>query len=262
MKREARLLPLFACLGLLLGQSVTAAESDVVAIVNGKKITEGEYSRYTGHGRGGQDAGHEQALQELINIELISADAVSKKYDKDPEFIAAMDEMRRTQLAAFAARKAISADSAKVDAEIKAEYEHLVGEMPKVEYRARHILSESEAGAKEIVAALEKGAKFEELAREKSIDDFGKEGGELGWFTLDQMENSFADALKGLKNGEYTKTPVKTGYGWHVIQLEESRDLAPPPLAQVEGQIRAAVMNKRFASYVEALRAKAKIEIK
>lgn len=264
MKRDSRLLPLLTAVGLLFGQAVSAADGDVLAVVNGKKITEAEYQRYNKQGDDGHGHGpnREQMLQEMINIELINADALTKNYDKDAEFAAAMEEMRRTQLAAYTVRKTLAAATAGAEAEIKAEYERLIAGMPRHEYKARHIMLDSEGGAKEIVAALDRGGKFEELAREKSIDDYAEQGGDLGWFTLDQMEDSFADALKGLKSGEYTKAPVKTSYGWHVIQLEERRDLAPPALEQLEGQIRNSLLNKRFVAYIEALRAKAKIEIK
>lgn len=262
MKRERRLLPLFAALGLLFGQASFAAGGDVLAVVNGKKITQGDYDRYAksvddGHGHG---ANSSEALQELINIELISADGAAKKYDKDAEFVAAMGDIKRSQLAAFTARKAVAAAPLSED-EIKAEYTRLIGELPKHEYRARHIMAGSEEEAKVIAAELAKGGDFETLARQKSIDGYAEQGGDLGWFTLDQMEEPFANALKGLKAGESTPAPVQTSYGWHLIRLEEVRDMQPP-LEQVEGQIRGALLNKRFQGYIESLRAKAKIDIK
>lgn len=147
-------------------------------------------------------------------------------------------------------------------AEIKAEYERITGEMPKYEYQAHHVMVDSEEAAQGVIAALAGGAKIEEVARDKSLDESGQQSGDLGWFSADQMEPAFAAAVKGLKKGEYTKTPVQSSYGWHVIQLDASRDLEPPPLAQVEEQIRNSLLNQRFQRYIDALRATAKIEIK
>lgn len=261
MKRDVRLLPLFASLGLLFSQALLAADSDVLAVVNGKKITAADYSRYAGQGANHQIK-PEAALQELINIELISTDAIQKKYDREPEFLAVLDEIKKSQLAAYAVRKSVISAGAPTAAEIKSEYERLIGEMPKYEYQAHHVMVDSEAAAREIITELAGGAKIEALARDKSMDEFAEKGGDLGWFTLEQMEPAFAEAVKGLKKGEYTNAPVQTSYGWHVIQLDDSRDVAPLPLAQVEEQIRNSLLSQRFQGYVESLRAKAKIEIK
>jgi peptidyl-prolyl cis-trans isomerase C len=261
MKRDARLLPLLASLGLLFSQVLLAADSDVLAVVNGKKITAGEINRYAAQG-GDHNIKPEMALQELINIELISADAIKKKYDKEPEFIAALEAIKKSQLASYAVRKAVASAGAPTAAEIKAEYERITGEMPKYEYQAHHVMVDSEEAAQGVIAALAGGAKIEEVARDKSLDESGQQGGDLGWFSADQMEPAFAAAVKGLKKGEYTKAPVQSSYGWHVIQLDDSRDLEPPPLAQVEEQIRNSLLSQRFQRYIDALRATAKIEIK
>lgn len=107
MKRDARLLPLLASLGLLFSQVLLAADSDVLAVVNGKKITAGEINRYAAQG-GDHNIKPEMVLQELINIELISADAIKKNYDKEPEFIAALEAIKKSQLASYAVRKAVA----------------------------------------------------------------------------------------------------------------------------------------------------------
>jgi peptidyl-prolyl cis-trans isomerase C len=265
MKRNTQLLPLFASIGLLLSQNLFAADSDVLAIVNGKKVTAGEYNRYVEQvaGPGSRhEPDREKVLQQLIDIELINRDALKKKYDKDPEFIAAMNEIKRSQLASYAVRKAVTAAEASSAAEIKSEYDRIIGEMPKYEYNAHHVLVNSEDEAKAIITALEGGAKIDALAKEKSIDPYASEGGALEWFTADQMEPAFAEAITTLKKGEYTKAPVQTSYGWHVIQLDDTRDLQPPALEQVEDQIRASLLGQRIQRYIESLRAKAKIEIK
>jgi peptidyl-prolyl cis-trans isomerase C len=264
MKQNA-LLPLLAGVGLLLSQNLFAADSDVLAVVNGKKITAVEYNQFAGQAAApgsGPKLDREKVLQQLIDIELLTGDALKKKYDKDPEFVAAMKEMKKSQLASFAVRKAVTAAGTPTADDIKAEYERIIGEMPKFEYNAHHVLVTSEEEAKAVISALDKGTKIDELAKEKSIDPSAQSGGALEWFTVDQMEPVLAKAVEGLKKGEYTKAPVKTNFGWHVIQLDDTRDLQPFALEQVEGQIRTALLSQQIQGYIEGLRAKAKIEIK
>lgn len=265
MKKTALLIPLLISASLLINQGAMAADTDVLAIVNGKKITEADYNRYIKQ-RSGADPRHipgrEMVLQELISLELINTDAIKKKLDKEPEFVQTLNDLKKNQLAAYTINKVVTAAGAPKESEIKAEYERLIGEMSKYEYKARHVLVSSEEDAKDLVAQLDKGAKIEELAKEKSIDPYAQEGGDLGWFSPDQMETEFGNSVKALKKGEYTKTPVKTAYGWHVVLLEDIRDLQPPALSEVEEQIHTSLLGQRYQDYIKALRAKAKVEIK
>ena len=114
--------------------------------------------------------------------------------------------------------------------------------MPKEEFKASHILVKDEQQAKGVIAQLGKGAKFEELAKKLSTDEGSKkQGGDLSWFTPDKMVKPFSDAVAGLKKGEYTKTPVQTQFGWHVIRLDDTRPLAPPVYDAVKDRLSAFV---------------------
>jgi len=134
--------------------------------------------------------------------------------------------------------------------------------MPKTQYHARHILVANQAQAQKDIDQLKKGAKFEDLAKKDSTDASKNQGGDLGWFSPSNMVKPFADAVTSLKKGEYTQTPVQTQYGWHVIQLEDTRDAAPPPFDQVKQQLTDAVMRKKLQAYVETLKKQATIEKK
>src|SRR5262249_42171999 len=112
------------------------------------------------------------------------------------------------------------------------------------------------------VKDLEKGAKFEDVAKRESMDPSKDQGGDVGWFTPDRMVKPFADAVVALKPGEYTHTPVQTQYGWHIIKLEETRDVAPPPFEQVKQRLEQVVQAKKFKNYVDDLMKTAKVEKK
>ncbi|MGB3272162.1 MAG: peptidylprolyl isomerase [Xanthobacteraceae bacterium] len=127
------------------------------------------------------------------------------------------------------------------------------------EVHARHILVESEDEAKAIVAELKKGADFAELAKKKSKDPGASDGGDLGFFTKDQMVPEFSAAAFALEPGKLSD-PVKSQFGWHVIKVEEKRNRQPPAFEQVKGQLESYAVRKAQAEYVAKLREAAKIE--
>ncbi len=132
---------------------------------------------------------------------------------------------------------------------------------PQEEVNARHILVESEEQANEIIAQIEQGADFAELASEHSIGPSGQQGGELGWFSREQMVEPFADAAFALEPGTYTTAPVQTQFGWHVIKVEDRRTAEPPSLEEVREEIEAGLARQYVADIVEDLRADAEITI-
>ncbi|HXZ01979.1 MAG TPA: peptidylprolyl isomerase [Stellaceae bacterium] len=146
---------------------------------------------------------------------------------------------------------------------LKAEYDKYVKEAPpREEVNARHILLASEADAKAVIDQLKKGADFSALAKEKSTDPAGKtSGGDLGWFTKDQMVPEFADAAFKLKKGEFTETPIKTQFGWHVIKLEDRRTAGPLSFEQMKPQLTEMFARETIGEKMKELRAAAKIEV-
>ena len=129
------------------------------------------------------------------------------------------------------------------------------------EFKARHILVADEDKAKKMIAELDKGADFGELAKKNSTDASAANGGELGWFSAQQMVKPFADAVAKLDKGKYTAEPIQTQFGWHVIMLDDKRDITPPPLDQVKKQLQMVLQNQRIQSYVQGLRDQAKVDI-
>ncbi len=113
-----------------------------------------------------------------------------------------------------------------------------------------------------MIAELDKGADFATLTKKKSSGPSAENGGDLGWFSTDQMVKPFSDAASKLEKGSYSKTPVKTQFGWHVILLEDARLVNPPPFDEVKAQIRVGLQNKLIEAYISDLRKTAKIEQK
>ena len=148
------------------------------------------------------------------------------------------------------------------DAERKV-YEEAVKQVKnEEEVHARHILVATEPFAQQVVARLEKGDKFDDIAKKESMDSSKDNGGDLGWFTPDRMVPQFAAAVVELKPGDYTHKPVQTQYGWHVIQLVETRPLSPPPFDQVKQRLDQMVEAKKFKAFTDDLVSKAKIDRK
>jgi len=244
-----------------------AADEDekVIAVVNGTNITEWTLKRYASQ-RGlppeipkGQQ--RTAIIGELINRELIYQDAISIGVDKTPAIINEIAYQRANVIASSMLSR--SSDRFAVnDEDLKKEYESRKGELGGKELKARHILLKKEDEAKAVITELDKGADFATLASEKSTGPSAKSGGDLGWFSTDQMVKPFSDAANKLEKGSYSKTPVKTQFGWHVILLEDSRLVNPPKFDEVKAQIRVGLQNKLMETYINGLRDKAKIEQK
>ena len=202
-----------------------------------------------------------QALDNLIRAQLVAQEASREGIDKNAD-TAALLELSRLNVLQQAVSDRYLKDKKPTEAELRAEYETQLAALPKLEYHARHILLATEPFAQKIVDRLAKGEKFEDLAKRESMDSSKDNGGDLGWFTPERMVKPFADAVVALKPGEFTHKPVQTQYGWHVIQLVETRDLAAPSFDQVRQRLEQLVQNKKFKAYTDELMRTAKVDKK
>lgn len=240
------------------------AKSDAVAVVNGQYIAKSTLDQLEkeiaerGHG---QTFPKEKLIEELIQRELLVQDAVQKQLDKSPEVQAQLDSAKKTLLTQADVQNFIKANPV-TDAEVKAEYDSKVAGENGTEYKARHILVKTEAEAKKLIAELDKGGDFAKLANKNSLDaKESQNGGDLGWFVAGQMVAPFSEAVVKLEKGKYTKTPVQTQFGYHVILREDSRAQTPPPLESVKEQLMPYLQRKKVQNMVETLRKQAKVEI-
>jgi peptidyl-prolyl cis-trans isomerase C len=253
------------------GQQATPAASDAastsppVAVVNGTPISHADYDVYVKsllQGKPQTELNAQQkaqVLDELITMQLVSAQGVKDGLEKDPDVAARLEVLRMRVLADAESQKYLKGKEPS-DAELHAEYDTAIAAMDKTEYHARHILVDSKEKAEALIKKIKGGAKFEDVAKAESSDNSKTSGGDLGWFTLARMVKPFGDAVKGLKKGEMTQEPVQTQFGWHIIKLEDTREVAPPPFEQVKAQVTNGVIQKKLQAYVEELKKTAKIE--
>lgn len=251
-----------ASASLSLPQVKPSAENSV-ASVNGKAITRKEleiFKAEVGPRSGGDDVEESKLIDQLIKRELLRQVAVKGRFTDNPDYAARVENAERVVLSQVAAEKYID-ELGLTDEEVKKEYETRVASEQRDEYRARHILVEKEAEAKDIIKRLAKGEKFDGLAKKLSRDPGSKsEGGELGWFSAQQMVAPFSEAVAKLKDGETTQEPVQTQFGWHVIQREESRKQQPPSFELVKDQLRNYVQTQKLHAHIEQLLSQAKVE--
>jgi peptidyl-prolyl cis-trans isomerase C len=201
-------------------------------------------------------------IDKLAMQTLIAEEAVKKGLDKSAEVLDQIDLTRQSILANAYVQDLLKNSAASEEA-LKAEYEKIKATISGTEYKARHILVEKEGEAKEIIAKLKKDpASFAKLAMDKSKDTGSKaSGGELGWFDLSRMVPEFGAAVSKLDKGAITQEPVKTQYGYHVIQVEDSKPIEAPPFEEVKPQLAQHLQQQSVKKQMDDLKAKAKIEI-
>ncbi|MBV8804887.1 MAG: peptidylprolyl isomerase [Sinobacteraceae bacterium] len=268
-----RFLLLAGLLGLVACQpktqdtlTVPADKSPSLATVNGTNISQDFFDQYIKAitGKSSSDLTPEQrsqALDNLVRAEVVGQEAAKQGIDKVPETAALLELTRLNVLQQAMAEKYLK-DRKPTEQETRAEYETQVGSLAKLEYHAKHILVATEPFAQKVIERLKKGEKFEDIAKHESMDSSKDNGGDLGWFTPDKMVKPFADAVLALKPGQYTDKPVQTQYGWHVIELVETRDLQPPPYDNVKQRLEQVVQAKKVKAYTDDLIKNAKIEKK
>jgi peptidyl-prolyl cis-trans isomerase C len=237
------------------------AATPPVAIVDGTPISREAFDDYLKgllRGKPATDVTPDeksQVLDQMINMQLIAAQAEKDGLEKDPDVATRITLLRTQILADAAAQKYVKANEPS-DQELHAAYDAATD---KTEYHASHILVPTKEKAEQLIKKIKGGAKFEDVAKAESTDNSKANGGDLGWFTLARMVKPFGDAVKTLKKGEFTQEPVQTQYGWHIIKLEDTRDA---PFDQMKTQLTNTIMQKKFADYIESLKKTAKIEKK
>lgn len=200
------------------------------------------------------------ALSAIIDVKLLSKTAEKEGLQDDATFKQRVAYLTERELHNAYFKKHV-VDIVTPD-EVKARYDKEVAALPKQEeVHARHILVKTEDEAKDIIKQLDAGKDFAELAKEKSTDPNKSEGGDLGYFSRGRMVKEFEDAAFALEKGTYSKTPVKTDFGFHVIKVEDKRDAPPPPFEQVQDQVRQLVMRDKYLELLNKAKASAKIEI-
>jgi peptidyl-prolyl cis-trans isomerase C len=244
--------------------SKTAPKPAPIARVNGVPIPKARQDLMVlqQQARGTADGEQTRALvrEELINREIIAQEAAKAGITKNPDLQTQLDLVRQEIIVGAYVRDYLRKHPI-TDAEVEKEYDRAKGQMPQSEYKARHILVESEAQAKDLIAQLKKGAKFDDLAAKNSKDTGTKDrGGDLDWNVPGVFDRQFSDAMVKLEKGKYTETPVQTRFGYHIIQLDDVRAVKIPALADIKPRIQQQLVQQKIETLVKDLRAKAKVE--
>ena len=260
-----------AASALLLGLSVSAVvsaqenkQNPVVAVVDGSEIRLSEVTE----ARTRLPAQYQEIpvqvvfpmlINSLVDTRLMAAQARKIGLNEKAEFKARLSGIEEQLLERMLLAQYIEEEV--TDAKLKARYDSLIRESePREEVRARHILLKTEEEAKKAIKDIKGGADFAKLAAERSTGPSATKGGDLDFFTEEQMVPAFSKAAFALKKGEVGETPVKTQFGWHVIKVEDRRKTEPPSFESAKEEVRAAMSRELGAAYIAELRKKADVK--
>ena len=252
-----------------IGFMSTAVIAQNAAIVNGKPIPKAQLDRLIKNS--GQSATdpkiREQGRELLITRELIVQEADKRGVTQKEDIKDQLEQARMAVLITGLFEDYINNRGGITDDDYKMAYDSIKGQFGGKEYKVRHILVEKEADAKALIAKIKAGAKFEELAKTNSKDPgSAPNGGDLEWVSDKALVPEFTKAMVTLKKGQMTDKPIKTQFGWHIIQLDDVRDVKIPSITEIKEQLKAMLMQdqawqrEKFALMMKAIREKARIE--
>jgi peptidyl-prolyl cis-trans isomerase C len=261
--RRGAALALIAALALFAAPASRAQQDPVVARVDGTEIHESDLAIAEEDLAGNMQQMPPEAKRDYLitfaaDMMLVAKAAEAKNIADNPDFkrrlAYARTKLLMEQLLQTEAKAAITPEA------MRKVYDEAIGQVKKEpEVRARHILVETEDEAKAVLAELKKGTDFAELAKSKSKDPGSADGGDLGYFTKEQMVPEFAEAAFKLEKGAISD-PVKSQFGWHIIKVEDKRDRQPPEFDKVKDQIEQYLVRRSQAEMITKLRAAAKID--
>ena len=249
------------------GSATTKAmDENTMAIVNGEAITRNQFGAYF-QTRMKSQPGMQvtpqvqgAAFGDMLKLYVLAQAAEKDGLDKLPEVQDALLVKRKEVLAQAAMLNFLEKHPVDPEA-VEKLYKERVGSEKKQEYKARHILVANEDDAKQAVVELDGGADFAELAKTRSTGPSGPNGGDLGWFQRTQMVEPFANAVAAMDKGSYSKEPVQTQFGWHVILLEDTREVDPPSLDQMRPQIEGELKQQALRDYIIGVQNAAEVEV-
>lgn len=235
-----------------------------IAVVNGKAIpssrAEAVVKQVVAQGQQPDSPQlREMIKKDLIAREVLMQEAVKKGFDKDATVKQQLENARQAIVINALVRDYLTKNPVK-DADIQAEYDRFKAQAGDKEYHVRHILTSTEAEAKDVIAKLKAGAKFEDLAKTSKDQGTAANGGDLDWATPSSFPKEFSAAFTALQKGQVTETPVQTPNGFHVIKLDDVRTAKLPSLEEVKPQIAEGLQQKKLQAYQEEMVKKAKIQ--
>jgi len=248
----------------LLAAAALPVFAQNIAVVNGKAIPSSRADALVKQVVAQGQQPDSPQLRELVKKDLIAREvmmqeAVKQGYEKDANVKQQLEAARQTIIVNALVRDYITKNPVK-DADIQAEYDRFKAQAGDKEYHVRHILTETEADARAVIAKLKAGAKFEELAKQSKDQGTAANGGDLDWATPSSFPPVFSAAFVNLQKGQVTENPVQTPNGFHVVKLDDVRPAKLPTLEEVKPQIAEALTQKKLQAYQEELVKKAKVQ--
>ena len=247
---------------VLLATAIPAIAQNL-AMVNGKAIPSSKVElivkQATAQGQQDTPQLRAQIKDRLIGMAVLVQEAEKTGIAANPD-VKAQLEVTKEQILIQGLMRAYIAKNPIADAEVTAEYDKAKAQAGDKEYHAFHILVEKEDDAKAIISKLKAGAKFDELAKQSKDTGSAAKGGDLDWASPATFVKPFSDALVALQKGQFTETPVKTEFGFHVIKLDDVRTAKFPALEEVKQQVVEQLQQKKLQAYQQALMKKAKIQ--
>ena len=264
MLNTRQILTISAFAAALLSSAVYAQNA---AIVNGKAIPKAQLDKLVQKSNQPDNPQvRDQAREMLVTRELILQEANNRGVTQKESVREQLEQSKMGILIAAVFEDYVEKEGV-AEAELKAAYEQVKSQYTGKEYHVEHILVEKEADAKAITAQIKAGGNFEQIAKEKSKDPgSAPNGGDLGWVSDKALVPEFSKAMVQLKKGQVTDKPVKTQYGWHIIKLDDVRDVKAPSMEEIKDQLKQMItadqnwQKAKFSELMQKLRAKAKIQ--
>ena len=264
MLNTRQILTISAFSAAFLSSSVYAQNA---AIVNGKAIPKAQLDKLVQKSNQPDNPQvRDQAREMLVTRELILQEANNRGLTQKESVREQLEQSKMGVLIAAVFEDYVEKEGV-AESDLKAAYEQVKDQYTGKEYHVEHILVEKEADAKVITAQIKAGGNFEKIAKEKSKDPgSAPNGGDLGWVSDKALVPEFSKAMVQLKKGQVTDKPVKTQYGWHIIKLDDVRDVKVPSMEEIKDQLKQMItadqnwQKAKFSELMQKLRAKAKIQ--
>jgi peptidyl-prolyl cis-trans isomerase C len=257
MNKNNSLLTITILSSVIAGNAM-ATDDAILATINDKTITKQDYSEHVGALPGVAVTAQPFILNNMVNRELVVQEALKQGIDKQEPFLKILEKLKYNALFDFGMQKYFETHPI-TDERLREEYKNV----PALkQYKARHILVRTQEEAAAIISEIKQGASFEQLAAQKSMDPMTRpRGGDLGWLAQEQMFPEVAKIIATMTKGSFTMEPVQTQMGWHVVLLEETRDLPPIPFDAARGQLMAKIRDQQAVEYYTSLKDKGTVQV-
>jgi len=237
-----------------------------VAVVNNEKIEQRFVDfikdEVEKQGRKVSNDMEENIIDRLIDLKVINQAAKRSGLLDDPKILTQAELSTQELIYTLYLQRYIVNNPVKND-EVKTEYEIFINNFDDREFKASHILLKTKTQAQKIIAKLEENDNFSTLAKESSMDESSKDnGGDLGWFEKRDMLEIIYDEVSKLKKGEFTKSPIQTQFGWHVIKLNDTREAPLPSFEDKKTELKTTLQKRKLKQHLDELRNQAKIKFK